>query len=467
MGASINAVVNAINGFIWDYIIAFLVLSAFWFTYKTKFVQIKQLPEMLRLMKEGVGASTADNHISSFQAFCVSTASRVGVGNIAGIAIAIVLGGPGAVFWMWFLALIGSATGFVESTLAQIYKEHLPEGGFRGGPAYYIRYGLKSPALAALFAILISVTYGLIYASVQANTIAAALQPFNVTAETTGIIVSIMTAIIIFGGVTRVAKTSEVIVPIMAGLYILTALFVVIINITELPHVIALIFSSAFDPMAAGGGFMGAAMMNGIKRGLFSNEAGEGSVPNAAATADATHPVKQGLIQAFGVYVDTMIICTSSAFIVLLSGNYTSGLTGIALVQHDLSQQIGSWAPMAIALFIFIFAFSSVIGNYYYGEINILHLFKKKSYLNIFRVLVVALVYIGSTASLELVWNLADLFMAFMVITNLSSIIRLCNYSTIALKDYLAQKKAGVEDPVFDRSILPDQEGITWWEPKK
>lgn len=465
MEAALNNAINAINGFLWDYIIiALLVLAGFWFTAKTNLIQLRELPEMVRLLGEGVGTKTSGNHISSFQAFCVSTASRVGVGNIAGIAIAIVLGGPGAIFWMWFIAFIGAATGFVESTLAQIYKEPIKGNGFHGGPAYYIRQGLKSPALAVLFAILISVTYGLIYNSVQANTIAASLATFNIDTTTTGIIVAIMTTVVIFGGVARIAKVSEWLVPIMAGLYILTAIYIVVVNISHLPAVFTAIFTSAFDPAAFGGGFMGAAMMNGIKRGLFSNEAGEGSVPNAAATANVSHPVKQGLIQSFGVFVDTFIICTSSAFIVLISGNYAdSGLTGVALVQHDLAMQLGSWAPSVMAIFIFMFAFSSIVGNYYYGEINILHLSKNKLYLNIFRVFVVAMVFVGSISSLSLVWNLADLFMAFMVLTNVTSIIALGRQAMIALEDYLKQKKAGIVDPTFDRSILPDQHGVVWW----
>ncbi|WP_302226211.1 alanine/glycine:cation symporter family protein [Veillonella magna] len=462
---ALNNLVNTINGFLWDYIIIVLLIGAgFWFTLTTKFVQLRRLREMVRLLGEGIGVKTAGNTISSFQAFCVSTASRVGVGNIAGIAIAVVLGGPGAIFWMWFIAFIGAATGFIESTLAQIYKEPTKGGGFHGGPAYYIRYGLKSPALAFLFAVLISVTYGLIYNSVQANTISASLKTFNVDPMLCGIVVAVLTAISIFGGVARIAKITEWIVPIMAGIYILTALYIVLMNISELPSVFAAIFTKAFTFDAASGGFFGAALMNGIKRGLFSNEAGEGSVPNAAATADVSHPAKQGLIQSFGVFVDTFLICTASAFIVMVSGNYeTSGLTGIALVQHDLGLQLGSWAPGVMVIFIFMFAFSSIIGNYYYGEINILHLSKNRVYLNIFRVFVVAMVYFGSTASLNLVWNLADLFMAFLVLTNILSILVLGRLAIIALNDYFRQKEVGIEEPVFDRSILPNLEGIVWW----
>ncbi len=465
MEAALNSLVSNLNGFLWNnIIIALLVGVGIWFTLRTGFVQITQLPEMFRLVGEGVGTKTDNNHISSFQAFCVSTASRVGVGNIAGVAIAIVLGGPGAVFWMWLIALLGSATGFIESTLAQIYKEPLKEGGFFGGPAYYIRYGLKSPFFSVLFAILLTVTFGLIYNSVQANTMAASLKTFDISVETTGIVVSVLTAIIIFGGISRIAKVSEVLVPIMAGLYILTAIYVIIANIENFPRVISTIFSSAFDPTAAGGGFMGAAMMNGIKRGLFSNEAGEGSVPNAAATATVSHPIKQGLVQAFGVFLDTLVICTASAFIVLVIGDYAStGKTGVALVQHNLAEQLGAWAPLAVAIFIMMFSFSSIVGNYYYGEVNIAHLTQNKLYMNLFRTGVVAMVYVGSVASLDFVWNLADLFMALLVLINVTAILLLSGQVNVALKDYVKQKREGIKDPVFYKDILPKQDGIFYW----
>lgn len=463
--STLNSIVSILNGYLWNYLIIFILVGAgLYFTMSTRFVQLRYIKEMVKLIGSSVGEKTEKKHVSSFQAFCVSTASRVGVGNIAGVAIAIVLGGPGAVFWMWAIALIGSATGFIESTLAQIYKEPLPKGGFFGGPAYYIRHGLKSPILSALFALLISITFGLVYASVQANTLASALTPFDIPTSSTGIIVSILTGLIIFGGIHRVAKVSEVIVPIMAMSYLLVAFYVIIANITEFPHVISLIFSSAFDMQAAGGGFLGATMMNGIKRGLFSNEAGEGSVPNAAATASVSHPAMQGLVQAFGVFLDTLIICTASAFIVLIVGDYsTTGLTGIQLIQHNLGLQLGSWAPYAMAVFIVIFSFSSVVGNYYYGEINISHLTNKRIYLHIFRLLVVIMVYLGSIASLDFVWNLADLFMAFLVLLNVTCIVRLGRQAGLALDDYEKQKRSGIEWPVFHKSVLPKQNGIVWW----
>ncbi|MCF0157537.1 MAG: alanine:cation symporter family protein [Veillonella sp.] len=465
MDVILNQIVSNINLYLWNYLIIFILIGAgLFFTMTTGAVQIRMFKEMVRLVASGAGTKTDKNHVSSFQAFCVSTASRVGVGNIAGIAIAVVLGGPGAIFWMWVIALIGSATGFIESTLAQIYKEPIAKGGFYGGPAYYIRYGLNSKFLSILFAILITITFGWIYNSVQANTLAASLHTFGIDVTYTGIVVSVLLGLIIFGGIQRVAKISEIIVPIMAVLYIGTALFVVLMNIQEFPAMIHKIVSSAFDPYAAGGGFMGATMMNGIKRGLFSNEAGEGSVPNAAATAAVHHPVEQGLVQAFGVFLDTFIICTSSAFIVLIVGDYSiTGLTGIALVQHNLEAQLGAWAPYAVTVFIIMFSFSSLVGNYYYGEININHLTDKKYVLHLFRIGVVAMAFIGSIASLDLVWNLADLFMAFLVLTNVSSILRMGRTAGLALDDYIKQRKAGIQTPVFNRKVLNHTYGIVWW----
>ncbi len=436
-----------------------------WYSLKTRFVQVRCLKEMVRLLKEGVGQKTEHNHISSFQAFCVSTASRVGVGNIAGIAIAIVSGGPGAIFWMWVIAVLGSATGFIESTLAQIYKVPREGGGYRGGPAYYIKNVLGNKPMAALFAVLISVTFGLIFNSVQANTITVSLQAaFGLDRFVMGCIIAALTGIVIFGGVARIAKVAEWMVPIMAGLYLLIALGVTLMNIEKLPQVFATIFESAFGWQAVAGGGMGAALMTGIKRGLFSNEAGMGSVPNAAATASATHPVKQGLIQAFGVFVDTLLVCSASAFIVLLSDGYTEGkLTGIELVQQSLSQQLGPWAPSFLAGMICLFAFSSIVGNYYYGEINIGFISKNYMTLMLLRIFVVGMVLFGSVAKVALVWDMADLFMALMAITNLVAIALLGKYAYIALHDYMDQKRAGIEEPEFDPAILPSQQGIEVW----
>ena len=462
-----NAGVDAVNNVLWSYVlIVVLVGCGLYFTFSTRFVQLRMLPEMLRLLTEGIGKKTEGHAISSFQAFCVSTASRVGVGNIAGVAIAIVTGGPGAVFWMWVIAFLGCATGFVESTLAQIYK--LPRGGgkFHGGPAYYINNALHQSGVAKLFAMLISVTFGLVYVSVQANTIALSAQTIGIDPAVTAAFLCLFTALVICGGLHRIAKVTEFLVPVMAGLYLLVALVIVILHISQVPAMFALIFHDAFSPQAAVGGGLGTAVLTGVKRGLFSNEAGEGSVPNAAATADVSHPVKQGLVQSFGVYVDTWIVCSATAFIVLLTGQYTVGgdLTGIALAQASLASVFGSLAPVAVAFMILLFAFSSIVGNYYYGEINIAF-FEGNThrYLLVFRVGVVLMVLFGSLAALQLVWNLADLFMGLLCLTNLYAITRLAPYARRALIDYQTKRARGV-DPQFSAKDIDVSDGVYAWK---
>lgn len=462
----LNDIVGVINDFLWSYVLIIMLLGlGLWFTLRTKFVQIRCLPEMCRLMTEGAGAKPRSGHISTFQAFCVSTASRVGVGNIAGIAIAVATGGPGAVFWMWVIATIGAASGFVESTLAQIYKVPRKGGGFIGGPSYYIGNVLKSPFFASVFAVLISVTYGLIFNSVQANTISLSIQTsFGVDTNVTGMVIAALTALVIFGGLTRIARVVGFMVPIMAGAYILVALVVTVMNISMVPEVLATIVRCAFDFDAVLGAGFGVALMTGIKRGLFSNEAGMGAVPNAAATADATHPAKQGLVQALGVYFDTLFVCTASAMLVLLTPGWAdSGKTGIELIQQTLTGQLGGWTNTFMSVTVLFFAFSSIIGNYFYGEINMDFISRHPAALWIFRFFVVAMVYLGSVASLGLVWNLADLFMALMAIVNLVAISLLAKYAFAALDDYISQKKSGIINPEFDPKVLPSQHGVVCW----
>ena len=319
----LNSLVNDVSGFLWTYIVITLLIAiGLYFTFSSGIVQIKYFFEMMRVLKHGItGQKKKGKEVSSFQAFCISTASRVGVGNIAGIAIAITLGGPGAIFWMWVIALIGSATGFVESTLAQIYKVPFSVGGYHGGPAYYIKNALRQPFVAAIFAVLISITFSLTYNSVQSNTITSAVVvAFDLESSLdgyanyiTGLVLCILVSMIIFGGVQRIARVTEFMVPIMAILYLLIAIVIICMNISAVPDMLYLIVHDAFHPQQAVAGGFGAAILTGVKRGLFSNEAGEGSVPNAAACATTSHPVKQGLIQAFGVFIDTLVICTASA----------------------------------------------------------------------------------------------------------------------------------------------------------
>ncbi|MDE7150962.1 MAG: alanine:cation symporter family protein, partial [Candidatus Amulumruptor sp.] len=369
-------IINHINDFLWTYImIALLLGAAVWFTIATRGVQFRYFGEMWRLLARSGerhdGDSTHHSRVSSFQAFAVSVASRVGTGNLAGVATAIALGGPGSVFWMWVIALLGSANAFVESTLAQLFKVK-GSHSFRGGPAYYIFKGIGSRAWAVTFAVLIIVTFSLAFNSVQSNTIAIAVEPYGISPLITGIVLSVLTVACIWGGIRTISRVSEIVVPVMAILYVILAVVIVILNLHHFPAVIAMIVENAFGFESVMGGGVGMAVMMGVKRGLFSNEAGEGSTPNAAATAAVSHPVKQGLLQTFGVFVDTLLICTCTAFIILCSGVFADGATGIALTQRALDSEIGSeLGSLFVAIAIFFFAFSSIIANYYYGEANI------------------------------------------------------------------------------------------------
>lgn len=467
----LNKLILLVNDFIWTYIlIAMLIVIGFYFTFRTKFVQFTNIKEMFKLLGEGTSSKDkSKNEVSSFQAFCIGTASRVGTGNLAGVASAIAIGGPGAVFWMWLIALIGSASAFIESTLAQIYK--VKDGdSFRGGPAYYMEKGLKKKWMGITFSVLIIMCFGFAFNSVQSNTIAAAFNStFNANKLIIGIILTVLTLLIIFGGVNRIAKISSVLVPIMAVAYIVIALFIIVINFNKIPSLFITIFENAFGIKQVVGGGIGAALLQGIKRGLFSNEAGMGSAPNAAATATVSHPVKQGLIQTLGVFTDTLIICTSTAFIILLSGAPLDGsVKGIELTQMALVSQVGSWGGTFISICILLFAFSSIIGNYYYGETNIQFITENKVVLYGYRILVAAMVLFGSIASMDLVWNIADVFMGLMAILNLIAIVLLSKIAIKALQDYTAQKKAG-KDPVFYASSIPElgDEVEEWREDEK
>lgn len=464
-----NNLISELNNYMWSYIlIAFLVTLGTYFTFRTRFVQFKYFPEMIRVLWDPATVSSEGKRgRSSFQAFTVSLASRVGTGNLAGVATAISAGGPGAVFWMWVIALVGAASSFIESTLAQIYKVK-DKDEYRGGPAYYMERGLNKRWLGILFAVIIVFTFGLVFSSVQSNTISLAFdQAFGVDRLWMGLILTVLTAVIIFGGIKRIAHVSQVIVPIMAVLYLILATFIVLTNLTEIPAMLSLIFKNAFGLQEVAGGGMGAAVMMGIKRGLFSNEAGMGSAPNAAATAAVTHPVKQGLIQTLGVFTDTILICTATAFIIILSGAYTNAdLDGIQLTQAALTTHVGSWAPAFVGGAIFLFAFTSIIGNYYYGETNIEFIKESPVALLIYRITVIGMVLFGSVVDLAVVWNLADLFMGIMALINLIAITMLAKIAMAALKDYREQRKQG-KDPVFYSDSIPGLTGVESWESRK
>ena len=477
-----ESLLNGVNDILWSYIlIVMLIGCAVLFTIRTRFVQFRMLGEMVRLLFAGPSSDTGKHpngrraatkdrdsrskkHISSFQAFSVALASRIGTGNLAGVATAICIGGPGAVFWMWVIALLGSATAFVESTLAQLYKRKAKDA-FIGGPAYYMKYGLGKAWMGVVFAVLMIMTFGLANSSLQSNTICAAWEKaFGIDTVYFGMILTLLTLFVAFGGIHRVAKVSSMIVPTMAVAYMVLSLAVLLWNISLLPAVLVTIVKSAFGMEQAAGGMIGLTIIQGVKRGLFSNEAGEGSAPNAAATADVSHPVKQGLIQALGVFTDTLIVCSCTAFIILLSGVDYTAVNGVQLTQEALTSEIGSIGNPFIALMILLFAFSTVIGNYYYGEANVRYITKSRIALFVYRITAGAVVMIGSVITLNLAWSITDVMMALLTACNLIAITPLSGQVLRLLKDYRRQRHQG-RDPVFRRSQMPDiSEKLDAWE---
>ena len=475
----LNELITLVNDAIWGYVLIFvLVACGVWFTFKTRFVQFRMVGEMFRLLTDSAVNTVEEQvkeqkkgetskHISSFQAFAVSVATRVGTGNLAGVASAIAIGGPGSVFWMWLIALIGSATAFVESTLAQLYKQKHKDS-FIGGPAYYIQTGLKQRWMAITFAILITCQFGLSNNSIQANTICGAMQEaFGWSPLWVGLFLAILALFIVFGGIQRIAQVSAVLVPVMAVGYLLLAIVIIIMNIGLIPDVFKIIVEDAFGIQQIAGGGIGATIINGVKRGLFSNEAGEGSAPNVAATASVSHPVKQGLIQALGVFTDTLLVCSCTSFIILISGLYkVPELNGIALTQTALQSEVGAMGPIFIAVAILLFAFSSIIGNYYYGEANIRFITPNNTVMTIYRICSAGvMVMFCALASFELVWNIVDFFMAFLTACNLIAIVILGRYAFRLLDDYRQQKRKGIKEPVFHRRQLPEiEDEIECWE---
>ncbi len=456
-------IIELINDWLWTYLMVALLLgTALYFTIRSRGVQFSMIPEMLRLLFES-GKSHDDprihekpsHTISSFQAFTLSLASRVGTGNIAGVAIAIATGGPGAVFWMWVVAFIGSANAFVESTLAQLFKVK-GKNSFRGGPAYYIQKGIGKRWWAWTFAILITLTFGMAFNTLQSNTIAAAFEnTFGLPALWVGVANTVLVLLVICGGVQRISKVNQIIVPIMAVLYILLAFYIIAVNITAFPSVMKMIVANAFGFEQAMGGTLGMAVILGVKRGLFSNEAGEGSTPNAAATAAVSHPVKQGLIQALGVYTDTLLVCTATAFIILCSGVFDCGLTGIELTQYALETQVGTAATWFVTIAVYLFATTSIIANYYYGETNLNFIHQSRKIIYPFRAIVGAMVMIGALSTLEFVWAISDITMGLMTLCNIAALIVLGKYAMRLLADYRRQRKAG-QNPVYYSSTIPE-----------
>lgn len=468
---TLNDVILTAGDHLWTWIVVPVVVClAVYFTIRTRAVQIRLLPEMFRVLgdKTPVGADGEPQSVSSFQAFCISAASRVGVGNIAGVGTAIAVGGPGAVFWMWLMALGGAASAFIESTLAQLYKIRDPDG-FRGGPAYYMERGLRARWMGILFAIILVVCFPFAFSSLQANTIAASVRG-TIGSDATwinwvmGVVVASLAALVVFGGVRRIGVVTERLVPLMAVLYLLLGIAVVVVNIGRLPEVVAEIFSDAFGPNEVVGATFGYVIMTGVKRGMFSNEAGLGSAPNAGASAAVTHPVKQGLVQSLGVYFDTFLICSITAFIILVSvPDLGTASKGIGLTQGGLESALGSWTHVALSIIVFLLAFSSILGNYYYGESNIEFLGAHRAMLTVYRVLAVLAVFAGSVASSDLVWNLADGIMGVMALINLIAIALLSGIAFKLLADFTRQRRAG-RDPIFTRDRLPEVGGVECWE---
>ncbi|MCI6337374.1 MAG: alanine:cation symporter family protein [Prevotella sp.] len=470
-------IIDMLNEYLWTYVVIVMLIGcAIYFTIRTKGVQFRLLKDMFKVIAnrpiyinkvEKENLSTEDERlkkIGSFQAFAVSLSSRVGTGNLAGVASAIFVGGPGAVFWMWVMALFGAATAFVESTLAQLYKRR-GEDSFYGGPAYYMQYGLHRKWMGVLFAVLITITFGIANQVVQSNTLCDAVaDTMGVGRDKVGLVLTIATTMIIFGGVTRISRFSSIIVPIMAVGYILLAAFILITNITAIPAMISLIVKSAFGFEQAAGGMVGVAMMQGIKRGLFSNEAGEGSAPNAAAIASTSHPIKQGLLQALGVFADTLVICTCTAFVILLSGIYDSGRDGIILTKYALINHVGSLGGLFVTLAIFFFAYSTIIANYFYGETNIRFITQSGKTIFAFRAITGATVMIGATVTLQTAWCLVDLAMGFMTLVNLVAIIQLSPKVFRLLDNYIEQRR-NHQDPQFKRSMMPEiEKDVECWE---
>lgn len=456
-----DTIINFLNDIFWGYVLIYGLLAVgIFFTIRLKFIQILHFPELFRSVLK---APIEDKGgITPFQALCTSLASRVGTGNLAGVAVALYLGGPGAIFWMWMVAFVGMATAYSESTLAQLFKIRDEHGQYRGGPAFYIAKGLNAPWAAVIFSLCLILAFGLVFNAVQANSIADAMQgAFGVDKLYVGIAIAAVTAVVIFGGIKQIARVAELIVPFMAVIYLLVALYVLIVNIAEVPQMIALIVKSALGLEAAAGG-VAAAMLNGVKRGLFSNEAGMGSAPNiaAVATPNPHHPSSQGFVQALGVFIDTILICTATAVMILLSHKLApgSGLTGTPLTQEAITTHIGGFGRYFIAIAIFFFAFTSIIGNYAYAENAMTYLGASgPAGLTILRIAALLMVVWGAYESVATVFNAADAAMGLMATINLIAIVLLSGTVAKLTADFIRQRQAGT--PHFNAADYPELAG--------
>ena len=462
------SLLTQIDDVLYKWLLIYLLAgSGIYFSIRTRFVQIRRFKDAMNCMLE---KKDGDKGVSSFQALMIATASRVGTGNMAGVAMAIIFGGPGAAFWMWLMAVLGSASAFIESTLAQIYKKK--EGdSFKGGPAYYIERALHARWLGIIFAISLIATFAFGFNGLQAYNIVSAFDVYvedlqsSILPTVIGVILALAALIIFFSG-DIIGKISSVLVPVMAGLYILIGLFVIITNITRLPGIFAIIMRDALNFKAIFGGFTGSCMVLGIKRGLFSNEAGMGSAPNASASATVSHPAKQGLAQIISVYIDTLLICSTTVFLILLTGDWAdSGYSGIPLLQQCVARVIGPIGIHFVTVIVCLFAFTSIIGNYFYAEANILFITKNKMVMTIFRIAAAIMVFIGAGNSLDVAWSLADITMGLEAVVNIIAILLLGRIAFAALDDYEKQKEAGL-DPVFHESNIGLHDTDVWKDPR-
>lgn len=466
----INNIIGAVSGVLYQpwCVPLILILGGIILTVRTKFIQVRLFTESFKVIME---KPKSENGISSFGALMVSTASRVGTGNIIGVATAICAGGAGAVFWMWITAIIGGASAFVESTLAQIYKKKNADGTSYGGPAYYMQDALKQRWLGVIFSVLIIFTYAVGYNMLAAYNLQDTFSTFDFysrkTAVIIGLILMLLFGVIVIGGVKRLVKVTGVMVPFMGILYVIVSIIVLIINAKQVPAMFAMIFESAFDFKAIFGGFVGSAMMNGIKRGLYSNEAGMGSAPNAAATADISHPAKQGLVQMLSVFIDTLLICTATAFMCLSSGEaFNEEIGGAAFVQNSMEANLGSFGPIFLCVAMSLFAFTTLIGNYSYCEGCLRFILGRevsKTGLLAFRIIATVLVFVGAIANAGTVWNLADMTQGLMVIVNVPVILLLMKPAVRCLDDYCRQKKEG-KDPEFIAANIGIKDELDFWK---
>lgn len=470
--AAVEDTIAAVGTTYWSWVVLPVVIGlGLYFTIRTGVVQFRLIPAMFRTLTDVTprDANGKPQSISAFQAFTVSAASRVGVGNIAGVATAIATGGPGAIFWMWTMAFIGGASSFVESTLGQAYKTKDADG-FRGGPAYYITKGLRARWAGILFAIVLIIVFPFAFSSLQANTIVGAVSgavgddaPANLPLIL-GVVIVALTGLVIFGGIRRIAHVTQSLVPAMALVYLVIGIVIVALNIDQLGNVFGQIYAGAFGFQAIAGGALGTIILIGVQRGMFSNEAGLGSAPNAGASAAVTHPVKQGLVQTLGVYFDTFLVCSITAFIILSANPDLEGADrGVDLTQSAVVSSLGEWAGVLLAVVIFMLAFSSILGNYFYGESNLEFITENRAALIVYRVLVMLAVFGGALASASLIWTTADQLMGVMALINLVAIALLSPVAFKLLKNYQQQRAEG-KDPVFTRDQLPEVRGIEQWQ---